>query len=191
MSINKEKIREQLRKQRTNKSKDFIIKNSERISENLCNLEAFKKADHILFYISYNGEVDTHNLLKKTISIDKKVYVPISNTTNHTLQLSHLSKFSDLSPGTYGILEPKKEKIKPTSIHEIDMVLVPGVAFDQFGHRLGQGGGYYDWFLSKTDVISIGLAFEFQILKEIPLESHDQRVDLIATEKQLIECTKY
>jgi 5-formyltetrahydrofolate cyclo-ligase len=118
------------------------------------------------------------------------VYVPISDTTNHTLQISHLSKFSDLSPGTYGILEPKKEKIKPTSIHEIDIVLVPGVAFDRFGHRLGQGGGYYDWFLSKTNVVSIGLAFEFQILKEIPVEPHDQRVDLIVTEEKLIECTK-
>ncbi len=187
--IDKGQLREQMRKQRLNNPKGFIYKNSEKISENLNRIEEFQTASHLLFYVSYNGEVHTHNIIKKALSLKKKVYVPISETKNHTLTISKLHQFSDLKPGTYGILEPKKEKIQRTSIDEIDMVLVPGVAFDRCGRRLGQGGGYYDWFLSQTDIISIGLSFEFQLVKKIPVESHDQSVDFIVTEKQVIRCT--
>ena len=189
MSINKEQLRDQIRNQRSNKSKSFILEKSEKISKNLCNLKEFQQADHILFYVSYNGEVDTHSLLKKTLSSKKTVFVPLSNPKDHTLSISELRAFSDLIPGTYGILEPKKEKIRPSSIHNIDVVLVPGVAFDKYGHRLGQGGGYYDWFLSKSTAISIALSFKFQLVKEIPVESHDQSVDIIVTEHQVIRCT--
>lgn len=189
MSIKKEQLRDQIRNQRSNKSKSFILENSEKISEKLHNLKEFQQANRILFYVSYNGEVDTHSILKKMLSSKKKVFVPLSNQKDHTLSISELRDFSDLTPGTYGILEPKKGKIRPSSIHNIDIVLVPGVAFDTYGHRLGQGGGYYDWFLSQSTAVSIALSFELQLVKEIPVESHDQSVDIIITEKQVIRCT--
>jgi len=68
------------------------------------------------------------------------------------------------------------------------VIIVPGVGFDEIGHRIGQGGGYYDWLLSHSKALSIALAFEFQIKKTIPTESHDQRVDMIITEKRVISC---
>ena len=122
-----------MRNQRLNNPKGFIYKNSEKISENLNRIKEFQNASHILFYVSYDGEVHTHNFIKKALSSNKKVYIPISKTKNHTLTISKLNQFSDLKTGTYVILEPKKEKIQPTSIDEIDMVLVPAVAFDQIG----------------------------------------------------------
>ena len=187
--MSKDRLRNDLIKQRKSKSDHFIKKNSEKISEYLLNLSAIQNASHLLFYVSYNGEVNTHDLIKKTLSMNKTVYVPISHPTTHTLTISKLQQFVDLKPGTYGILEPKKETVIPVPIDHIEVIIVPGVVFDENGHRIGQGGGYYDWLLSNTTALSIALAFEFQIKKTIPTEPHDQIVDFIVTEKRVINCT--
>ena len=187
--MSKERIRNDLIKQRKSKSDHFIKKNSEKISENVLNLSVIRNASHLLFYVSYNGEVYTHDLIKKTLSMNKTVCVPISHPTTHTLTLSKLQQFVDLKPGTYGILEPKEEMVIPVPINHIEVIIVPGVGFDESGHRIGQGGGYYDWLLSNSKALSIALAFEFQMKKKIPIEGHDQIVDLIVTEKRVIQCT--
>ena len=187
--MNKEKLRYDLIQLRKQKSEDFIRENSKKIGETLLNLPEVKNASHLLYYVSYNGEVNTHDLIKKSLSMNKSIYVPISNPSTHTLTLSKLKQFDDLIPGTYGILEPKKEAFMPVPIDLIEVIIVPGVAFDDKGHRIGQGGGYYDWLLSNVNTISIALAFEFQIKKTIPTEAHDQSVNCIITEKQVINCT--
>ncbi len=184
----KDKLRYNLIQQRKSTSEDFVKHNSKKICETLLNLSEFKNQSHFLFYVSYNGEVHTHDIIKKLLSLSKTVAVPISHPSNHTLTLSKLIQFDDLTPGTYGILEPKKETVSPISIDLIEVIIVPGVGFDEIGHRIGQGGGYYDWLLSHSKALSIALAFEFQIKKEIPTESHDQRVDMIITEKRVISC---
>jgi len=186
--MNKKQIRKQLIVQRNKKSKDFIFANSEKICTQLIKQSLFQNTSHILFYVSYNGEVHTHDLIKKALSSHKTVYVPISNPQTHTLLISKVDQFSDLSPGTYDILEPTKETMKPVPLHQIELLIVPGVAFDEQGHRIGQGGGYYDWLLSKTHVPSIALAFEFQIKDSIPTEPHDQQIEYIITEKRVISC---
>lgn len=190
MSMNKKDLRNHLICLRKQKSKQFIFKKSEKISENLNRIEEFQNASHILFYVSFNGEVHTHTLIKKALSSNKKVYVPILETKNYTLTISKLHQFTDLIPGTYGILEPKKEKRNSIHLKQIETIIVPGVGFDHKGHRLGQGGGYYDWLLTRTNATSIGLAFEFQIKKTIPVEPHDQQVDFIVTEKRVINCNR-
>jgi 5-formyltetrahydrofolate cyclo-ligase len=154
------------------------------------NLSLFQDSMHPLFYVSTNNEVCTHQLIKKVLSSKKKVYVPLSEIKTHTLKISKLSYWDDLIPGTYNILEPKKEKQKLVPINTIDVIIVPGIGFDKKGNRLGQGGGYYDWLLSQTNATAIALAFEFQLLNLIPMDSHDQQVDIIITEKQVIHCGK-
>jgi len=173
--------------QRKTQSKNQILKKSETITELLIQHLLFKKKNNILFYVSYNGEVHTHQLIKKSL-VSKNVYVPISETETHSLQISRLEDWDELIPGTYGILEPIKEKKRVHPITILDLIIVPGVAFDEKGHRLGQGGGYYDWLLSNTNTPTIALAFESQIIDSIPLESHDQQVDVIITEKRIITC---
>lgn len=187
--MTKKTLRNDLIQQRKSKSECFIKKNSEKIGETFFNLQEIKNASHLLFYVSYNGEVHTHDLIKKSLSMNKTVYVPISHPSTHTLTLSKLQQFVDLIPGIYGILEPKKETVISVPIDHIEVVIVPGLGFDVRGHRIGQGGGYYDWLLCKTKAISVALAFEFQIKKTIPIEPHDRRVDLIVTEKRVINCT--
>ena len=98
-----------------------------------------------------------------------------------------MERWDDLKISSYGILEPKKDKIKNISSDKIDLIIVPGVAFDLKGNRMGHGKGYYDRFLNLVKSTSIGLAFEFQIIENIPVESHDKPIDMIITEKRIIK----
>ncbi len=186
----KQTIRKHLIEKRKNNRTEFIHKNSEHIKQKVIDLPVFKQTSHHLYYISYNGEVHTHDLIKEAYHFNKTVYVPISNTTNHTLTISKLTDFNDLIPSSYGILEPKKEKQQLIAADRIDLIIVPGVAFDRSGNRIGQGGGYYDWLLKHSKATSIALAFDFQILDRIPTKDHDQPVDIIVTETEVIHCKK-
>ncbi len=109
--MNKNEIRKLLKNKRLNLSKDEVLAKSKQIKNKLFKIDEFKKAKNILFYVSYDGEVFTHDAIKEAF-IDKKVVVPISNKEDYSLILSKLNSFEDLEEGSYGILEPKKEKIK-------------------------------------------------------------------------------
>lgn len=187
----KDRLRKELIKLRKNLSQKEVIEKSNEIKKRLFEINEFKQAATILFYVSYNNEVFTHDMIKECISNGKKVIVPISDKENRRLTLSELNSWNDLELGSYNILEPKKDKIKEISINEVDLIIVPGVGFDEQGQRIGHGKGYYDNLL-KNSVKSnhIGLAFEFQILKKIPIESHDLPVHIIITEERLIYCMK-
>jgi 5-formyltetrahydrofolate cyclo-ligase len=183
----KNNLRKNLIKKRKKLSSSKIFKNSNQIKKTLFDLNDFKNASVILFYISYNNEVYTHEMIKDALSLGKKVIVPKSNTQNQTLILSKLTSWDDLELGSYGILEPKKEKIKKTSFEEIEIIIVPGVGFDKKGNRIGHGKGYYDKLLKKSkNAFHIGLAFEYQIIDKIPVDSHDIPVDMIITEDRII-----
>ena len=183
----KKQIRKNLILIRKNLSKEFVFENSLKIKNNLFGLNDFKKASTILFYVSYNNEVYTHEMIKELLTSKKIILVPISDTRNRTLILSKLEKWSDLSRGTYNILEPKKEKIKQVDIDSIDLIIVPGVGFDERGNRIGHGKGYYDNLLRNSKkAISIGLSFECQIIENIPTGKYDIPVDIIVTEKRVI-----
>jgi len=182
----KEKTRKKLLLQRKALSKTEILKKSSNIKEKLFGLKKYKDARTVLFYVSYNGEVFTHDMIKEALK-DKKVVVPISNKEDYSLSLSELKNWDDLEISSYGILEPEKDCIKEVSIDEIDLIIVPGVAFDCKGNRMGHGKGYYDRLLENTKVKTVGLAFELQIVKNIPTDEHDKPVDLIITEERIIK----
>jgi 5-formyltetrahydrofolate cyclo-ligase len=184
---NKNEIRRLLINKRLNLSKDEVLTKSIQIKKRLFKIDEFKKTKKILFYLSYNSEVFTHDAIKEAF-IDKEVVIPIINKKNHTLILSKLNSFKDLEEGPYGILEPKKEKIKEISINEIDLIIIPGTVFDLNGNRIGHGKGYYDKLLKNTKKPIIGLAFEFQIIEKIPTDKNDIPVDKIITEKRIINC---
>ena len=149
----------------------------------------FKNAETLLFYISYDGEVFTHDMIKESFK-EKRILVPTSNKKDFSLTISEIKSWDDLETGSYEILEPKKENIKPIDLEKVDLIIVPGVAFDTNGNRLGHGKGYYDRLLKNLNVIKIGLAFEFQIFEKISVNKHDKAVDIIITEKRIIKCKK-
>lgn len=185
----KERIRREIMEKRNNLSKSDLLKKSNKIKKRLFAMAEFKRAKTILFYISYNNEVFTHEMIKECLSNEKHIVVPITDKKNRSLILSLLENWKDLDYGAYGILEPKKEKIKKIAINKIELIVVPGVVFDECGHRIGHGLGYYDRLLKYTkNVLLVGLAFEEQIVEKIPAESHDIPVDKIITERRIIDC---
>jgi 5-formyltetrahydrofolate cyclo-ligase len=95
---------------------------------------------------------------------------------------------NDLAPGTFGILEPSAEKINSMPVNEIDIIIIPGAAFSEKGFRIGYGGGFYDRFLKKKYITSYALAFDFQVVDEVPFDpGFDIKVDQIVTEKRIVE----
>lgn len=185
--MKKNEIRKLLKNKRLQLSKDENLTKSKQIKNRLFKMEEFKKAKNILFYVSYNGEVFTHEAIEEAL-INKIVVVPISNKNDYSLIFSKLDSFKDLEEGTYGILEPKKDLIKEISIDKIDLIIIPGIGFDLRGNRIGYGKGFYDRLLKNTDALIIALAFEFQIIEKIPTENHDRSADIIITEKRIINC---
>ncbi|KYK26277.1 5-formyltetrahydrofolate cyclo-ligase [Thermoplasmatales archaeon SG8-52-1] len=154
-------------------------------------MKEFERSSCIMFYVSYDNEVYTHDMIKEYLKNKKKVIVPVSDKKNRCLILSELNSWNDLKLGSYGILEPRADKIKKFPLEQIGLIIIPGVGYDEQGRRIGHGKGYYDNLLRNSkNALHIGLAFEIQIVKEIPVESHDISVDKIITEKRVIDCKK-
>ncbi|MCL6473272.1 MAG: 5-formyltetrahydrofolate cyclo-ligase [Firmicutes bacterium] len=162
------------------------------IETKLLELPKFRQARVILFYASFGSEVPTQNLMEDALRMGKRVVLPITDTETKRLLLREVHDVSALKKNKYGIPEPTQEDSRDIEQDLIDLIIVPGVAFDVCGHRIGYGGGYYDRFLKtiSPSVPRISLAFEIQIVPEIPKEDHDLPVDEIVTEKRIIDACK-
>ncbi|MDD5252780.1 MAG: 5-formyltetrahydrofolate cyclo-ligase [Candidatus Omnitrophota bacterium] len=135
--------------------------------------KVFKKAKIVMFYVAFGGEVNTEEMIKEAKKIGKLICVPVCRKDRETMQPAILEDHSKLKKGPYGVLEPVSEAlVKP---EDLDLIVVPGLAFDKKGNRLGRGKGCYDRFLSilSNNTPSIGLAFDFQILPLIPTTAYD------------------
>lgn len=161
------------------------------ITEKILGSYLYKKSNTIMTFISFSNEVNTHNLIKESISNKKRIIVPITFPKTKEIRPSEISNFDELEIGFYNILTPKKEFIRLINPMEIELTIVPGLAFDRNGYRIGYGGGYYDRFLSLyPDIIKIGIAFDLQIVDSLPREEFDIPVDFIVTEKEIIKCNQ-
>ena len=133
----------------------------------------------ILFYAPLPEEPDIWPLLNEAIDAGIKVLLPRMNTANENYEAAELTSLADdLSIGSFGVREPAAH-CRVGALDAIEAVLVPGVAFDGSGHRLGRGAGYYDRILSEVRGEIIGIAFDWQIIEEVPVETHDALVDRV------------
>jgi len=178
----KRELRDAVERKRRSLSQDWVQSKSDIIIGNLKKLPEFQSAKMIHSYVAWRNEVNTHGLIRELLQEGVRVVVSIVDFINHALQHSEIKRFEDLKGGTFGILEPPKELILPIPLSELDLIIVPGVAFDLRGHRIGFGGGYYDEFLNKVYAIKVGLSFHFQIVDKIPIRGQDERVDIIISE---------
>ncbi len=183
----KQDIRQRIETQRRSLSWDWVEAKSAEIASHLKGVPQFRSAATVHTYVAWRNEVNNHQLIKDLLAEGRRVAVPVVDLNRHTLIHSLISNFEDLRPGAFGILEPAPEKIRVISLSEIDVVLVPGVAFDLHGNRVGYGGGYYDDFLRHTNAFKIALCYHFQIVDEIPVRADDERVNLLVTEKGVYE----
>jgi len=160
------------------------------IKESLFRLPQFLAARSVMFYVSFRSEVETHAMIREALASGKTVVVPVTDMQNKRLALSRLEDFDkDLAPGIWGIPEPPQEKIRPVAYHDIDLVIAPGAAFSANGNRIGYGGGFYDRLLRESGKKACALAFEMQILSDIPNNpGQDVPVDYILTETRVIIC---
>ncbi|MBM7556289.1 5-formyltetrahydrofolate cyclo-ligase [Halanaerobacter jeridensis] len=189
--MTKEEQREKLLEIRNNLSTTEVKEKSKLIKKRLFATEEYNTAQTILIYISFNNEVRTKAIIKKLLAEDKRVIVPITDTEEKRLYLSELKNFEqELTPSsTYGILEPKPEYRRLINKEELDLIIAPGVGFDDSCNRIGYGGGYYDRLLaSDPQVLTIALAFSEQLAEQIKTSCHDQKVEKIITDKKIISC---
>jgi 5-formyltetrahydrofolate cyclo-ligase len=185
----KKSLREQFLIKRKELSKSEVEKKSLQIQHRLFSLPWYHTAQNILFYVSYDNEVDTHVMIKESLMNGKTVLVPKTDKEKKTICVSRLLCWEDLSPCAYSILEPRENCIREVPVTSVELLIVPGIVFDVCGNRIGHGMGYYDRLLKNTiQAHSIGLAFESQIIKAIPAEKHDEKVEMIVTEKRSIHC---
>jgi len=188
----KDDIRKNIKLIREKLSKSFINENSKTIAAKLFSQTAVKDASVILTYYSAKNEVNTHEIIEKLIIMNKKVALPISKPDRTDLIVSFFSSISELKPGRFGIMEPDPNKLCIVQPEQIDIILVPGIAFDRMGNRIGYGKGYYDRFLSTFThaQLKIGLCFDFQLYDELPCDYFDVPVDCIITESLIIQRAK-
>jgi len=176
-TVGKKEIRKRLLKRLKSNSRIQRFKESQLIKEKLFSSEEFTKSRIVMFYLSKDGEVDTHLMIKEALDMGKCVVVPVTNFKEGKIIPSQVSSNykEELEPGTFGILQPKAECFRPVDYEDLDLVIVPGVAFDQKGNRLGRGKGCYDRFLSRLPkkIPKIGLALRFQLLESLPTTAHD------------------
>ncbi len=182
----KQALREQARKNR------IAQKDKEAVSKQICAafmaLPAYQSAKTVMWYVDAGSEVRTRHTLSEALTHGKRVVVPYCIVATNELELFHLEDMSELVEGAYKILEPRADlRTVPGKIlqpEELDLVMVPGTAFDARGGRMGQGKGYYDRLLARarTDAPLVALAFECQLFPSIPVDAHDVYMDLVMTE---------
>lgn len=176
--LTKEQIRSTILLKLKTQKEENRNRKSRIIEKKLFRSSCFKKAKIVMFYISFGGEVDTRDMIKKAKKSGKIVTVPVC-AKNRILKACLLGGRDRLVKGPYGILEPVTKQC--VDLKHLDLVIVPGLAFNKQGKRLGRGKGYYDRFLEKLPkkTATIGLAYDFQILPRIPTISTDVNVGKI------------
>ena len=180
----KQKLRKDILEKRDSLSKEEIINKSNIIKEKLFSLSEYKKANIICFFVSFKSEVNTNDMIKECIEEGKTVCVPV--ITGEKLILSRINNPSELTKkNKYGILEPPV--INEIDKTDVDIITVPGAAFDKHGHRVGYGKGYYDDLLKDYGGLSLGICFDLQIVDKVPRDEWDEKIDMVITEGRIIK----
>ena len=164
---------------------------SQRIKIWLFNLDLFQQAQKVHLFLSFRSEVETLLWVENLFSFGKKVIVPVMDQQEKDLLLTEIQgPNGPWAPNRFGILEPPPDQIKPIAASSVDLFILPGLAFDRRGTRLGYGRGHYDRILKEVPsrVKKVGVSFGFQIASEIPQMPGDVLMDAIVTETGLISC---
>ena len=158
---------------------------SSKIIETLKLTDEYKKARTIMVFVSFEDEVMTHQFIKDALADGKNVYVPHILQQEKLMVPAQIFDFDkDLKPGYFGILSPIEDQVLIKDPSEIDLVVTPGVLFDERGYRIGYGAGFYDRFFSKLNsaVPKIGLGFSLQQTEEVPVDEFDIPIHALITE---------
>lgn len=177
----KARLRQQIRAELQKLSPEQRVKASAAVGHQLQNQRIWVEARSILFYAPLGDEIDIWSLAQAALDHGKLAALPQFDRDGGTYRASQVSNLHrDVAIGRFGILEPKPD-CPELSLNQLDLILVPGVGFDQHGRRLGRGKGDYDRLLAGVRGTKCGLAFDCQWVTEIPAEPHDVKLDCIMT----------
>ncbi|MBW2603942.1 MAG: 5-formyltetrahydrofolate cyclo-ligase [Deltaproteobacteria bacterium] len=185
----KDEIRVSIEKALAALSDKEIKDKTQRIEKRLFEFANFLEANIVLLYINGNCEVNSLNIIKRCLNYKKIVILPAFVPKKHEIKLMKIDNLdTDLTIGPRNILEPDPNQCNIVPIECIDIAIIPGVAFDEKGGRIGSGEGYYDRLIPNLPITTrkVALTFEDQIVHQIQMEAHDRHVDIIITEKRTI-----
>ncbi len=178
--MQKAEIRSQNKQQRSKMSKAEVSEKSKVICKHLFDSDLYKSANTIMLYMPLGNEVDTSSIMEKAFADGKRAVLPVMDAEDIIVPC-----FADTNTkfqsGRYSIQEPTDAQIADP--RDIDIVLVPGIAFDKYGNRIGFGKGCYDGFLNSTKAVKIGICYDFQVCNKISADPHDVKMDYIICEK--------
>ncbi len=182
MERTKEQVRRELQARREALSASEREERSAAIRDRLTGMDYLEEADTVFLYIAIDNEVDTRPLLDDLLESGRQVAVPV--VKGEEMAASLLQDTAELEPGPFDVPQPAEQYRRALDPVDIDLSLVPGVAFDEHGNRIGRGEGYYDRFLADAGGVAVGLAYEFQVVDRIDPDPWDVAVDGVVTENQ-------
>jgi 5-formyltetrahydrofolate cyclo-ligase len=187
--MNKKELRAYIKSQKEKLSPDEVFMRSQRVLQRLYEQECYQNTQNIYTYVNYNQEVCTKELIEQSLVRMKNVFVP--KVFGDRMLFYKISSLDELEPGAYGILEPavKSLDLKDDRVEDTPcgLMIMPGLAFDRSGGRIGYGGGFYDRYLSEhSDFFKVALCFDFQIVDKIISEDFDIPVQMIISESEII-----
>ena len=185
-------IRKEIIQKRNRLSEKDRAAKSRVITEVLLTQKDITEADNIFIYINFRSEVQTRNIIDRLLEMDKKVSVPLTRVRERKLEIVRITDPDrELVPGYCDIPEPREELVSTQSIpaEALDLIVLPGSVFDMRCGRFGYGGGFYDRLLASIPRASrIALAFDLQLVEKLPLQEHDELLDGVITESEIVRC---
>lgn len=176
---------------RTNKEKRASMEKCEveLKSKNAClyftESETYKNSREIMLYMPLGNETDTTYIINQALRDNKKLIFPVTDMYTGEITPVYGDANTFFVKGAFGVNEPSEKNI--ASIENIDVVIVPGIAFDKKGNRVGFGKGCYDKFLVKTDCVKIGFCYSFQLVEQIAVDEYDIKMNYIITEEGMVK----
>jgi len=180
----KHNIRKTYAEKRANTPPTEVDSKSKQIKIHLLALPEYQKSISIHTFIgSLPGEVRTKPLIEHALSENKNVMIPIYHGVDKPPSHSLIDNLDSLEMTQFGIEQPTKESVIPSEVHNAGIILVPCIAVDKSGNRIGMGGGFYDRILNQLSTTKIALVFDFQFIDSLPAEEHDVKINIVVTEK--------
>lgn len=191
MFFDKKELRKEILNRRKNIDKTEKVLMDKSIADKFYKSSYYKDAEKIFIYVSFDSEIDTKEMINKALSENKEIYVPRTDLKTKNMDAVQILSLSELVENSYGILEPELDKphINP---NELDLIVVPGVAFDRNFGRIGYGAGFYDRYFKKISdenvhrITKLVLAYDLQVIDKVPMNEMDMPIDYIITEKEFI-----
>ncbi|MDK2866213.1 MAG: 5-formyltetrahydrofolate cyclo-ligase [Clostridiales bacterium] len=187
--MDKKQLRQQVITARNALGDEMRLTLSKQIQQKVLSLPEFKFARAAAGFVDFRNEVYMRPILQSVLNANIPLMLPRISNDGKEMIFYQVSNLDHLTTSRFGIKEPNPDRCTLGDTSQLSIVLTPGVAFTQDGYRLGYGGGFYDRFFQKIseDVQRVGIAFEMQMVSEIPHESHDIRVHCIVTEQNIYE----